>query len=714
MRKLLLAALLVGVAGPMMASEGDELTSLSYISYLERYATVQPATQQDSIEAVINMPLAPGDRIDTAREARMEVMLADGNAVWIDEYTTLSLDAVAFSRDVNADQTVLFLGEGTIVVEVSPHRLTGEPLRIDGRSATVYLNDAGLYRVQALPSDGLRLEVWEGLAEASTIAGGVLVRAQSAALVSNGEVVGSEAVLNVGDDFGSWVEQRRQVIRGESSMYVDARYERQAAQLDNYGNWVYVSDYNTWAWQPTVDDSWRPYTAGRWYWTEPGWSWISYEPWGWLPYHYGSWYLAAGFGWVWGWQPYWSPAWVSWAWWPGYVGWCPYGYYSGWYWPYYGYYYGDPYDHHPGGPGHPGGGGGQPPRRDAIPRPGGGGEGGSANETHRAAITRPNEVALDLKGRARVAEIDGAGWNVISTRDFASPHLSRLVQPGENALRGQDAMGVVTSDALTTAPPSMARPSAELERVFRDVERGTTRDITPILARDASLRAEDALRLVEPTTLDAVARRSAGSQSTTVRTVAPRETAPRQTAGTTSDRRVLTTSPSSPMHGGSGRSGAGAARPSTGAQRPTTGGGTDSQVYSGSAGSNPFVPRSRPTSVGSQSYGQAATPYLRGGSFSRQPAGTGSSYRAPSSRVMPSSLSRGGASSPVIVPRTAPSRTSPTATSRGAGPRNPTASVRAPSSAPRSAGGGGSSRMSAPSSGGRAAASRPSAGSSRR
>ena len=714
MRKLLLTALLAGVAGPLLASEGDELTSLSYISYLERYATVQPATQQDSIEAVINMPLAPGDRIDTAREARMEVMLADGNAVWIDEYTTLSLDAVAFSRDVNAEQTVLFLGEGTIVVEVGPHRLTNQPVRIDGRSATVYLNDTGLYRVEALPSEGLRVEVWEGLAEASTIAGGVLVRAQSATLVSGGEVVGSESVLNIGDDFASWVEQRRQVIRGESAVHVDARYDRQAAQLDNYGNWVYVSEYNTWAWQPTVDDSWRPYTAGRWYWTEPGWSWISYEPWGWLPYHYGSWYFAAGFGWVWGWQPYWSPAWVSWCWWPGYVGWAPCGYYWGWYWPSYGYYYGYPYDPYPG---HPGGGGGQPPRRDAIPRPGSGGEGGSARDVHRAAITRPNEVALDLKGRARVAGIDRAGWNVISTRDFASPHLSRLVQPGESALRGQDAMGVVMSDALATAPPSMARPSAELERVFRDVERGTTRDITPVMARDASLRGEDALRLVEPTTLEAVTRRSAGSRSTTVRTNAPRETAAGSTAArgtaapraaeTATDRRVLTTSPSSPLHGGSGQ-------PAAGTARPSTGGGTNSRVHSGSVASNPFVPRSRPASAGSPSGAQAASPYLRGGSLARQPVDLGSRYRAPSSRVMPGPAGGGGSQSPVIVPRSAPSRTGPTVSSSRPAPRNPTASVRGSSSAPRSAGSGATSRSHAGSSGGGATSSRPSSGSHRR
>ena len=53
----------------MVASTGDDPTSLSYISYLERYATIQPATNDEAIEAAINMPLVVGDRVDTAREA---------------------------------------------------------------------------------------------------------------------------------------------------------------------------------------------------------------------------------------------------------------------------------------------------------------------------------------------------------------------------------------------------------------------------------------------------------------------------------------------------------------------------------------------------------------------------------------------------------------------------------------------------------------------
>ena len=78
MKKGLIAGLLLALGCVSMASAEDEMTSLSYISYLERYATVQPASQEESLEAVVNMPLVGGDRVDTAREARMEIILADG------------------------------------------------------------------------------------------------------------------------------------------------------------------------------------------------------------------------------------------------------------------------------------------------------------------------------------------------------------------------------------------------------------------------------------------------------------------------------------------------------------------------------------------------------------------------------------------------------------------------------------------------------------
>jgi hypothetical protein len=670
MKKLMIAALILAAASWVMASDEDDPTSLSYISYLERYATIQPANQSDGIEALVNMPVVPGDRIDTAREARLELVLADGNTVWIDQYTTLSMDAVAFSRDGGADRTVVYLAEGIIVVEISEHRLASQPVRIDGLNATVYLNDRGLYRIEALPSGGLRLEVWEGLGEASTSSGGVLVRAETSAEVGHGQLTGTETNISWGDEFATWVEQRRNVRKGDSSLHVDARYDRQAAQLDNYGTWVYVDNLNTWAWQPTVSAGWRPYTAGRWYWTHTGWSWVSYEPWGWLPYHYGSWSFSIGFGWVWSWGRSWSPAWVNWCWWPGYVGWCPYGYYNSWYWPRYCHYYGYPSWPYYTSP-HPGGGSAQPNRRDVMP-PASGTRTKPATSTMPApehiasARSRPRTPALDLDGRVRVSAIDRSGWNVVSDRNFASPHLSRLVQRGEIALRDRgDQMGVVMSGPLATESPSRTRPSQELERVFRGVEQRSPQDMSPILARNDQLRPADAVSLVKPSSLAEVARRG--------------------DSGTRSTDPMLTTRATSPFSQ-SGRSAS--SKPLQTTNRPT------SALVSRRGAStyrNPFVTRSRPSTL--------VSPVS---STSRSGAGTLSgSTRSPSSSRsnparVPSTGSRGTTGSrPVIVPRTSTSRPPSGNVSR------PSTSTRSPSS--RSSGG----RARAPSRS--APSSRPSA-----
>jgi len=530
MKTLATAALILGMMAPLVASGEDDLTSLSYISYLERYATIQPATDDEAIEAAINMPLVVGDRVDTAREARMEVILADGSIMWLDQYTTVSYDAVAFSRDLVGDRTVLYLVDGSIMIQVPEHVLSGEPMRIDSSGATVYLNQPGTYRIEVLRSGGLRVEVWEGLAEAATTAGGVLVQPATAAEVRGGEVSGVEPHLTWGDDFARWVEQRRLTYESESSQYVDDRYGREAAILDNYGTWVYVDATQSWAWQPAVDPEWQPYTAGRWYWTSTGWSWVSYEPWGWLPYHYGSWSFSAGFGWTWGWGSVWSPAWVSWCWWPGYVSWCPWGYYNSWCW---GRYpgWGGGGGYYPPGSGQP-----RPPRGDVIPprngvNPGDAGRrqtpdarertaADSGSESRRATpgggdnlrASSDGRAAADFTGRVRVAEMDRAGWNVVAADDFASEHLSRVVQPGSRVMPDQgDATGVVVTGPLTTRSPARASTADEIARTFTDVGDRTDRDITRVMARDDSLRSEDISRLVQPTSLSTLGRSSAQS-----------------------------------------------------------------------------------------------------------------------------------------------------------------------------------------------------------
>src|SRR5205823_10236399 len=96
-------------------------------------------------------------------------------------------------------------------------------------------------------------------------------------------------------------------------------------KLEPHGAWLETADYG-YVWQPREAESsrsWRPYTNGRWVYTDAGWTWISEEPFGWATYHYGRWTRLRGIGWVWVPGNQWAPAWVSWRKSNDYVGWAP-------------------------------------------------------------------------------------------------------------------------------------------------------------------------------------------------------------------------------------------------------------------------------------------------------------------------------------------------------------------------------------------------------
>ena len=69
-----------------------------------------------------------------------------------------------------------------------------------------------------------------------------------------------------------------------------------ARNLNFYGGnnpncWNSTDTAYGWSWTPyDVPIDWRPYSVGRWVYTDDGWTWMSQEPWGWATYHYGRWY----------------------------------------------------------------------------------------------------------------------------------------------------------------------------------------------------------------------------------------------------------------------------------------------------------------------------------------------------------------------------------------------------------------------------------------
>jgi uncharacterized protein YraI len=116
-------------------------------------------------------------------------------------------------------------------------------------------------------------------------------------------------------------QERTQWSRPRAEGWVERAvfYDR----LQPYGDWVWLQGQYVWV-PVNVDRQWRPYTYGRWIYTDRyGWMWASDEPFGWATYHYGRWGFSNQVGWFWVPGSRWAPAWVSWRSSDNYLAWAP-------------------------------------------------------------------------------------------------------------------------------------------------------------------------------------------------------------------------------------------------------------------------------------------------------------------------------------------------------------------------------------------------------
>ncbi|MDQ2658812.1 MAG: hypothetical protein M3Y03_00150, partial [Verrucomicrobiota bacterium] len=117
-------------------------------------------------------------------------------------------------------------------------------------------------------------------------------------------------------------EARPVASRGDNRPH---SYDTFYRKLEPEGVWRETDNYG-YVFQPRValqSRNWRPYTNGRWAYTDAGWTWVSDESFGWATYHYGRWTRLRGVGWVWVPGDQWAPAWVSWRTSDRHTGWAP-------------------------------------------------------------------------------------------------------------------------------------------------------------------------------------------------------------------------------------------------------------------------------------------------------------------------------------------------------------------------------------------------------
>ena len=190
--------------------------------------------------------------------------------------------------------------------------------QVDTPQSSVECSDNSLVMIDVAEDGATEVTVLTGEASAETSNGKAFVVAGTT-LHLRSDLSAEVSPLAPPDEWEDWNRERdRQIAAGNRSLrYIPDELEDYAYQLDDYGKWVYVTDYG-YCWRPlTVSVDWSPYSTGRWCWVRGQYVWISYEPWGWVPHHYGRWAYVANFGWCW--VPphrgatYWAPGYVGWV-----------------------------------------------------------------------------------------------------------------------------------------------------------------------------------------------------------------------------------------------------------------------------------------------------------------------------------------------------------------------------------------------------------------
>jgi Family of unknown function (DUF6600)/FecR protein len=288
----------LALAGLPLLGQGQTETStgVARVSLIQGDVSMERGDSNEWVAVTVNTPLVPGDTIATGTGSHAEVQLDYSNVL------RLSDNAEVKIADLNNSRIQLQVARGTVDLAVFKNNQANA--EVDTPNVAVDPLQEGTYRIDVNSNDLSLITVRDGQAQISTPQGSTNVNAGQQITVEGAQnpqykIVDAQPL----DAWDNWNSERNGIInRAQSYSHVN-RYYTGAQDLNSYGRWTYVPDYD-WVWTPYVNAGWVPYSYGRWVW-EPfyGWTWVSYDPWGWAPYHYGRWFFYGS----------------SWYWWPGYV-----------------------------------------------------------------------------------------------------------------------------------------------------------------------------------------------------------------------------------------------------------------------------------------------------------------------------------------------------------------------------------------------------------
>lgn len=275
-------------------ARADPPGRVARLAYVNGAVSFAPTGSDDWVQASVNRPLMPGDRLWVDPGGRDEVQIGSA-ALRMDGGTLVSV----LSMDDRKAQFQLTQGRAYLRVRrLDP----GEVMEVDTPNLALSIRKPGVYRLEVDPNGNTTaVAVRSGQAEAYGDGNAYLIDPGQAYRFGGTNLQDYQlAQMPPDDDFERWSAQRDlRRDRALARRYVSPElvgYE----DLDDNGSWREVPNYGS-VWIPAnVAPDWAPYRDGHWSWIDPwGWTWVDDAPWGFTVSHYGRWtHLDAGWGWV--------------------------------------------------------------------------------------------------------------------------------------------------------------------------------------------------------------------------------------------------------------------------------------------------------------------------------------------------------------------------------------------------------------------------------
>lgn len=303
----------------VLASEHSGAARLSRVMD-ETYVLAQGDVEWSYAEP--NLTLEKGDLLQTNETGMAEIQFGSAVIFRVGESSRVAV--------IETDgEKVIGMESGRAYIRAARDISRHEYFTLTFPSGQLLASEKTLARIDILENGNAELRVIRGEIELEPMS-------EAAGTVEAGErvLISPDGMTEYGplevasmDEFDKWNEERDIALsKYRRPEYIDEDIVG-AEDLDDYGEWVYVKRYRTYAWHPHVVEVWRPYYHGRWYYSGcHGWIWISEEPWGYATHHYGSWDYDPHYGWIWMPGRSWRPARVHWVVYEDYVGWVPIGY----------------------------------------------------------------------------------------------------------------------------------------------------------------------------------------------------------------------------------------------------------------------------------------------------------------------------------------------------------------------------------------------------